>query len=87
MVVGFYRMRGTMSNVEVSRPRPRSLIELYNWKLKLYKTRIIKNFNGFTYCTRELTIIIIIILMYYVFDLFYINYFFTFYFLWQLYIL
>ncbi|KAI5165113.1 hypothetical protein NEIRO03_0075 [Nematocida sp. AWRm78] len=51
--VDFYCMGGTMSKVGALRPLPRSLIELYNWKLKLYKMRIIKNFNRFTYCTRE----------------------------------
>ncbi|OAG30813.1 hypothetical protein NEIG_00297 [Nematocida sp. ERTm5] len=46
-------MRGTMPNVGASRPRPRSLIELYNWKLKLYNPKIIKNLDEFTYCTRD----------------------------------
>ncbi|EIJ88789.1 hypothetical protein NEPAR06_0672 [Nematocida parisii] len=35
-------MRGTIFHVGASRPHPRSLIELHNWKLKLYKIRIIK---------------------------------------------
>ncbi|KAI5187247.1 hypothetical protein NEIRO03_2607 [Nematocida sp. AWRm78] len=41
--IGFYHMKGIMPNMDVSHPRTRSLIKLYNWKLKLYKMRIIKN--------------------------------------------